>query len=67
MMNPGTSAPAKRSPTEIGSGVKLPFLSCAAWFTPARMSPMKMSTVDGGMSCAIVDEAQMVPAISRLS
>ena len=61
------SAPAKRSPTEIGSGVKLPFLSCAAWFTPARMSPMKISTVEGGMSCAMVDDAHIVPAMSRLS
>jgi hypothetical protein len=63
-ISPGMNAPAKRSPTDTVVGAKLPSDSCACWLAPCRMSPMKISTVDGGMICPSVPEAQMIPVAS---
>ena len=57
-------APANSWPTEIGSGAMLPSASCACWLAPCRMSPTKISTVDGGMICPSVPAAQIVPVAS---
>ncbi len=58
-------APAKRLPTDTTSGAKLPFSICTCAFMPASMSPMKISTVEGGMIWPSVPLAQMMPLASR--
>ena len=58
------NAPANSAPTDTGSGAKLPFSICTWALMPESMSPMKISTVEGGMICASVPEAQMTPAAS---
>ena len=50
---PGMIAPANSCPTEIGSGDRLPSSSCACWLAPCRMSPTKISTVDGVSSLQV--------------
>jgi hypothetical protein len=57
-------APANSAPTETGSGAKLPFSICTWALMPESMSPMKMRTVEGGMICPSVPEAQMTPVAS---
>jgi hypothetical protein len=43
----------------------LPRLICTWLCIPEIMSPMKISTVEGGMICPSVPEAQIVPQASR--
>jgi len=62
--NPGRKAPAKRSPTDTGVGAKLPLAICTCELMPASMSPMKISTVEGGMIWPSVPLAQITPVAS---
>ncbi len=64
-IRPGKKAPANRSPTETGDGAKLPFAICTCALMPASMSPMKISTVEGGMIWPSVPEAQITPQARR--
>ena len=57
-------APAKRLPTETTWGAKLPLVICTWAFMLPSMSPMKMSTVDGGMIWPRVPLAQITPVAS---
>ncbi len=63
-MRPGRKAPANSAPTDTGSGAKLPFSICTWALMPLSMSPMKMSTVEGGMICPRVPEAAITPEAS---
>ena len=58
------NAPANRSPTETVVGAKFPRLICTWLCMPAIMSPMKISTVEGGMIWPSVPLAQMDPHAS---
>ncbi len=58
------NAPANRSPTVTGVGAKLPSSICTCALIEESMSPMKIRTVDGGMICPSVPEAQITPEAS---
>ena len=57
-------APANSWPTDSGSGAKLPMACWATWLAPCRISPMKISTVEGGMIWPKVPDAQITPEAS---
>ena len=61
---PGRKAPANKSPTDTGVGAKLPFDICTCELIPASMSAIKISTVEGGMICPKVPDAQITPLAS---